>query len=479
MSKKIRNTSIRIISLISCFMVLISALIFPAAATDTGDQTSAYQPQFIDLFEYDYDFTLEALVNGSVLISSIINDPVVNFSDSYSARISWGDSKDRYFADYLYLCVNSSSMPLSVTFDSRDLLGTLVGVSEGFYFYKFNVSGTFSASFSFTITMPTTFRGRVSLESAYAVVDQSSSISEVNFRVRGQFVSDGQYYFDTLFDQAVTLPYEYKKTYSNDRPNAGAPEQMFFDVNFPMPVPYAESISVSFLSSNVWPNYYDQDTLSQGGVQLLENGSTKEILPYTVTDVIAYSHENGQPNYIYTVTVDLNGIEFTNSNFLVFRFYMARQYSNYDTSNTANFYYVNFLSCTYKTVSYSKPWYVRFFYWIQDEFTSLKDTIKDAFGVGQAAPDISDQQQQIEDSVDDMDQMGDEFENAQQEMDELMPNMPSWDETGLEGFDTIVVSYIDQFRPVFLAIYDNNIINQILTYTFLFALGGFILFGER
>lgn len=100
-------------------------------------------------------------------------------------------------------------------------------------------------------------------------------------------------------------------------------------------------------------------------------------------------------------------------------------------------------------------------------------------GNGSTPPDLTDKEDAIQGEIDDMDQIGSDIDDSRQELDELMPEMPSWEDTGLQGFSDVVGAYIQEIRVVFLAIYANNVINQILTYTFLFALGGFILFGER
>lgn len=476
MSKKIQNTSFRIISLISCFMVLISVLIFPAAATDTGVVSSAYQPTFENLLDMATEFEMQAYKNGNLSVTQYMKDPIVQVNTSgYAIHFIWGDEYSRSYYDYILIGLQIPNPPVSVTFNN--LTGTFLSQSNGICYYKVNFAQTSLAKYDLFVDLGTN-TGELKIVSCYGVIDSSIDISSVSLKTWGQLRSDGQYYMQTFFNDTVSVPYMYHREFYETSPSV-FPESMYAEIRIPISLPYADSLSFTFVSPCIFPNDTNSSMLEgSSGVALFSNGNTVQSLSYIVAKVTTAGTYLGQAQYLQTVTVDLSGIDLTGDTEIVFRLFMYAEPLGY-VAGTGGFYRLQIYKIGIKEDIYMKPWYIRFFYWIKAEFTSLKDTIKDAFGVGQAAPDVSDQQQQIEDSVDDMDQMGDEFENAQQEMDDLMPNMPSWDETGLEGFDTIVVSYIDQFRPVFLAIYDNNIINQILTYTFLFALGGFILFGER
>lgn len=487
MSKKIQNTSIRIISLISCVMVLISALIFPAAATDTGDVSSAYQPTFENLLDLATEYEMQAYKNGNLAVTQFMKDPIVQVNTSgYAIHFIWGDEYSRSYYDYILIGLQIPNPPVSVTFN--DLTGTFLSQSDSICYYKVNFARTSLAKYDLYVDLGTN-TGELKIVSCFGVIDSSIEISSVSLRTWGQLRSDGQYYMQTFFNDTVSVPYVYQKEFYETSPSV-TPENMYIEVSVPVSLPYAESLSFTFTSPSVFPNDTNSSSLEgSSGVALMVNDSTVQALSYIVTHVTTLGTYQGQAQYLQTVTVDLSGIDLTGDCEIVFRLYMSPSPLGY-VAGTGQFYRFQIYKIGIKEALYMKPWYMRFFYWIQAEFMSLrshldrnfeslKDKLDSVFGVDETPPDTSDQQQQIEDSVDDMDQMGDEFENAQQEMDELMPNMPSWDETGLEGFDTIVVSYIDQFRPVFLAIYDNNIISQILTYTFLFALGGFILFGER
>lgn len=377
-----QNMSIRIISLISCFAILVSCLVLPAAASESesDSQTSAYQPQFVDLMNYSIEYEMQAYKNGTHTVTQFMKDPVVQVNQTgFGIHFIWGDKYERVNFDYILFCLEIPNRPDAVSLNNKS--ASLVGYSPGYFYYK-APGGAMNAVFDIFVDMSSN-RGSLQLVSCFGVVDSSVQMDEVNLFTMGQLVSDGQYYMQSYFDGSVSLPYFYQKTFSSDSPSV-SPSQFFVDIDFPMPVPYAESVSITFYSSNVWPNYYSQDTLTQGGVALVQgsDGDPTEVLPYIVSDSIVSGTMYGQPLYVYTVTVDLRGIEFDDSTHIKFRTYLGKMYQNATSGNTSNFYCLGILSCSYRNDIHNKPWYVRFFYWIKSEFTDFKQTIVENSSVG-------------------------------------------------------------------------------------------------
>lgn len=116
---------------------------------------------------------------------------------------------------------------------------------------------------------------------------------------------------------------------------------------------------------------------------------------------------------------------------------------------------------------------------INQWFHRIELKLDQLIGAGDPPIDLRDQQHQIQDIVTDMDDLGNRLEQSGNDLNSLMPSMPTWEETGLGNLVTDYSANINSILTVFHAIYENRIITQILTFTFLFALGGFILFGER
>lgn len=474
MSNKIRTTSIRIISLISSIMVLISALIFPAVATSNAEVESAYQPTWVDLMDIDYEYEMQAYKDGVLKVTQYMRDPLIQANvGGYDIHFIWGDMRDRSFYDYTYIGLQFPVKPVSVKFNN--VSASLVGSSDGMWFYKIGALAS-NAQYDLFVDLGSN-TGELKLISCFGIIDDTTSIESVNLKTWGQLRSDGQFYMQTFFDSSVSVPYLYNKEFVETSPSV-RPDAMYLEIIIPVSIPYADSLSLTFLSPSIFPNDSSSTSLEgSSGVALRVDGNTVQALPYVVSHSTASSSYYGNAQYLQTVTIDLDGIEFNDNTDIIFRFYMSPIPSGYIAGAMA-IYRFQVMRIGIKETTYSKPWYIRFFLWIQDEFTSLKQTINSAFGVGQAAPDRPDQEQQIQDQIQDNQQANDDLDNVIGEL-ETAPTLPDFDDTGLDDFDTEVELQISPVQPVFVVIFENPVIFQMITYVFMFALGGFLLYGER
>lgn len=483
MKNNIRSMSIKVISLISSVMVLFTCLIIPAAATDV-DSTSAYQPTFENLLDFATEYEFQAYRNGNLISSKIILDPVGRVGAAgFNLHFIWGSEDLRVYYDYILIGLQIPSPPTALYLN--DIECVLLNTSDGISYYKCTYNQASSAYFDLEIDLGSSF-GEIRIVSCYGVVDTSIPIYNAHLKTYGQWYtsSNATYERREHFNQDITLPYTYDKPFV-DTPTE-KPLQFFVDIGFSVPVPYADSVSITLFTNNIWPNYYDQASLTYGGFTLYRNGSTQESLPYIISDSVTSSFYEGYPMYFYTLTVDLSGIDLTDS-VINFRSYLGE--IERTTTQTHVFYHMEIVSISYRQDTYFKPWYMRMFYWIQDEFMKLRShldrnfnnvivVIQDAFGIGQDTDPTPDQEQEKEDSSDDLEQSQDDLQDIIDGLDEA-PTVPDYGDTGLDEFTDQVDTSIVPVRPVFVIIFDNPMVLQYVTYVFMFALGGFLLFGER
>lgn len=472
MSNKIRSTSIRIISLISCFMLLVSALILPAAATDTGDDASAYSPDFINLLDYAVEYKMDGYRNGQLIGTQYGYDPIATIGTAGTTiKFSWGDYNNRVHLDGVYIGIEASVKPSSVVIWNAN--ATYIGHLDDVYYYGVHDSLYTYISPKVDITLDSP--GSIQIVNMVAYLNKGTKLNSVYFRTYGQFMSDGQYYYsDILSSRSVDMGYKYYKSYSQPI-GSSVPFYFFAEVSVNIPVPVADSVSLTFSTSNLnMSSYLEAETF---GVTLLNNEATQEVLDHAVFHCVASGSQDGQPIYIYTVNVDLSGMDLRNCS-LRFRTRLRPEAVHADTYSEAIFYNFNILSCSIKNDLAEKPWYVRYYYWIKDEFSSLKDTIKEAFGVGQAAPDTSDEEDKNNQVIEDQEQSNDELQGIIDGLEEA-PTVPDFDNTGLGEFGDDVNSNLVPVQSVFVVIFENPLIYQMITYVFMFGLGGFLLFGER
>lgn len=467
MSKKIRNTSIRIISLISCVMVLISALILPAAATDTGTEGVSNQDSLIDLLvDYQYKFYL----NGTYKYS--LESPIIYANSATKAEFYW--IADRVKTNGFFVGIRMSKAPTSVSFTPYDGATSksmnFVNSVGDIYFYSSDYSGNFygitlSAEFS------TAYTGNFEIVYAYSQINDSFA-----FEKAGVFIYDfdqstaGSITSSTVYSGSVNLPFSYSFNESNLEYSA-----LMVMINIsPSPNELLVADSISFLISASGPIH--EDTLS--GIVYDDDGSTlKTVLPTSIDHGFGSATSTlGNSKYthnVYLITVDTTGVDLRDS---IIRLKFETEVRLATSSYTSAYLAINGIYC--KIPVHTVPWYQRFFYWIQDEFTSLKETIQSALGVGQAAPVRPDQDQQIQEQIQDNQQANDDIDNVIGEL-ETAPTLPEFDDTGLDQFDTEVQDQTSPVQPVFVVIFENPLIFQMITYVFMFALGGFLLYGER
>lgn len=461
----------RILIILLTLALLISGLAVSVSATEEST-TSALQPVYDDYLLYPYFNILDP--NGNTTQSAI---PMFSAKVDGEYKLTWGDGLYRFSPDYVLISISASVLPESVYFFT--FAGQLYGISDNVYFYKFDTQGQrFLDLFNVRISMPSDFTSTVEIVSFFGVTDDTYLFDEVNLYSYGYLsnATDGSYYQEEFYNSAVVLPKTYIEYFNSDSPSV-SPESFYVNVNTPLSVPIASSLSLTFVSTGVWPNYYDGAVLTDGGFSITRDGETVEVLPYYVSSCASTGASyNGLPLWKYTLTVDLSGIDLSNA-FIHFTTQVKPRYPV--SGSVVHTVYFQILSVGLKNKDHIIPWYQRFFYWIKAEFDEIDAKLNSIFQPSSSPPDISDQQQDIDDSVGDMDQIGDDFENSRNELEILTPEVPNWEDTGLDGFDDIVGARIAVIRNVFLTIYANDIINQIITYTFLFALGGFILFGER
>lgn len=388
MSKKIRNTSIRIISLISCVMVLISCLILPAAATDTGVEGVSNRDSLIDLLvDYQYKFYL----NGTYKYA--LESPSIYANSATKAEFYW--VADRVKTSGFLVGIRMSKKPSSVSFTPYDGATSkamnFVNSVGDIYFYSSDYSGNFygitlSAEFS------TAYTGNFELVYAYSKVNDCFDINTVGLFIYDLDQSSSNVITrNTVFSGSVTIPKSY--SFSDSGLDYKALEVM---INIsPDPNELLVADSVSFLISTTGPIH--EDTLA--GILYDANGSNlKTVLPVTVDNGLGATGPTLGGSYftynIYLITIDTSGVDLSDS-ILRLKFETEVRLAA-PSSYTAAYLAIN--SITAKIPVHSVPWYQRFFYWIKDEFTSLKETISN----NSITNDLDDLNDSVSSSMDQM-----------------------------------------------------------------------------
>lgn len=395
MKKKVRIMSTRILSLISSFVVLLSFFSFPAFATSTDEVTdqSAFEPLFTDMLNYP-EFTMS---QGN--ISVVAKQPIFGaYANQGPIRFSWGDGTYRYYYGYLLIGIAASRLPDSVQLGtSGSYVGQLVGVDTGVYTYKINLNTTALDRLSIYVDMGS-YAGSVQITYAYAVNNDSIHVTDgVNFTAYALMQDAEQPYMQEYPLGEIEVPYNYVKRYSV----SSNPSEFYVNVEYVFHSAAIEEMSFLFASPNVWPNYYEDNTFQIGGFSLVDlaGGTVVDIIDYSLNESTFNSTFEGMTRYSYCATVNLSGIDLTGKS-LQFRVYLGSRMPSND-------YIYQFVlrDIAYKLPSHDIPWYLRFFNWIKNEFTSLKEVIKS---------------NSVKDSLDQAgDSLQDSFDNAQLQEDSV------------------------------------------------------------
>lgn len=323
--------------------------------------------------------------------------------------------------------------------------------------------------------------------SAANVYNIISSYNNAALRVTGTRVNSGDqsYYRDILYDNEIELPYTFNHTQTQGGDHL-ADDLITFYLQFDFGDIFFNKLQFSFISTGIFPNYYNPDELSAAGCYL-EIGDTKSNVPYSVDSSIMDSSWYGLPVYRHTVTVDLTDYNISYSR-LTFASNCFGRYP-YINNNYLD-WYLKFESAflfTYSSVN--EPWYRTFFGWLDSSLTNffsdlghsirygadkIVDKLDSLFG-----QDSSQQMEAVSNAVDNMNAAGDKFEQANEDLEALMPAVPSYDDIGLKDLSSSASSSIQVTGDVFSSIWECEFVIQLLTYVVLLSLGGFILFGER
>lgn len=330
--------------------------------------------------------------------------------------------------------------------------------------------------------------------SSYNVYNLITPYNSAALRVTGTRINSGDqsYYRDILYDNEIDLPHTFNHTQTQGGDHL-ADDLITFYLQFDFGDIYFNKLQFSFISTGIFSNYYNSDELSAAGCYL-EIGDVKANIPYTVDSSIMDSSWYGLPVYRHTVTVDLSDYDIAYSR-LTFASNCFGRYP-YINNNFLDWYvkFENAFLFTYSSVD--EPWYRTFFGWLDTSLTNffnnsfshiraaaehVADTITSVFAPPEDAtsPDITDKQEEANTAIDDMDSIADEFSQAGADIEENLPSLPSYTDTGLDDLRDIASIHIVELRSFFVVLWDNDFILQLLSFACLFALGGFILFGER
>lgn len=460
----------RIVILISVFALLLTCAVVPVSASAVETQ-NAFSPTVLNLLDYpEFEWKQSA---ADYVVTDV---PAVKFMNNAGSYIRWGDNDSLISLSTVIVGIAMESRPDTVrfVFGGTQYLGTLVGTDSGVYYYSFEINASGSDYFQVWTVAQSGYRSTMEIISCVAYLDDCFSIGEINVEFYGQQDEEEQFYRQSYYSGALAVPFNYDNYFES---SATAPDQFFVELEYVFHSQNLESFSIMFSSTNIWPNYYDQDGIQQGGFRLMEGDSEVAVLPYSVTDsVMTYFYE-GCVQYVYTLTVDLSGYDLTGKSIL-FNSYMGAVYPNTSSSSTYTMYQFELMAAAYRVDVNSQPWYLRFFNWIKNEFTDLKQTIRESLGGDIVAPDNSETESDVNSSIQDNQDANDNVQDIIGEL-ETVPTVPDFGDTGLEDFKGDVNSDLVPVQPIFVVIFENPMIFQMVTYVFMFALGGFLLFGER
>lgn len=366
--------------------------------------------------------------------------------------------------------------------------------SDNNYLYcaSFYESGTFLDSFAFTFYLESP-----STEFSIGLIDFSTSnsystifaIDSIGFRVDAfrYNAGDYSYYRDSIYDNDVSVPFAYNY---GDEPGgddiADDLLNVFMQFDFGSHS-YIDKLQFTFISTGIYHNYYNPEELSSGGLYLETYDGTFNI-PYFVDSSIMESSWYGLPVYRYTITADLSSFDLASGQ-LVFSTGVYGRYPYGGNNRYCDWYFRIENGYSFIYTPLDLPWYKAFFNWLDHSLTDFFNNLGNRFITGtdsivQKLQDIfqsedSAQQEAVNDAVNNMNAAADQFGQANEDMDEIMPGLPSYDDIGLNELSQDAVISVEQTGSAFSAIWDSDIIVSLLTYTALLSLGGFLLFGER
>lgn len=486
----------RIIAIVLSIAVIFTLVCIPVLA-DSVDHVGEIHPNLLDNFSYfnwyndNYDYDSQF--------------PSVSYDgrEAYYLRLNFVGNHSSFSVDRLYLNFTASQFlefsdvvilyqsPTGAASVSADYVNH-ISTSDNliYYSYLFDlgdvIQGEFTLEFSF-LDASTYFQ--INLLDLYSNFGSNSvSIDNGQVKFTGTEQNQGEGFYDQpYFDGYVSFPYTFNDTYTSPV----GPYDNYMEVYITIPgseVQRADQFVLTFISTGVFDNYYDHTQLSNGGLYL-KGAQDSFNVPINAYYSLMDSSWNGLDIWRVSVVADLSGYDLSGYNIVFSTMFNGRITAALNPSSYNYFFRIE--SCKfYLNSAFNVPWYRTFYNWIAGQlwelnaninsnFTGLESRLESWFGGDQTPPDLSDQQQGMNDVIDDMGGLADDFENSQNEMEQLMPSMPSWEDTGLGELPGQYGANINQILVIFHAIYENTIITQILTFTFLFALGGFILFGER
>lgn len=367
MRRKYRMLTIRIISLISSLIILVSGFTVSASASSVETE-DAFSPTVLNLLDYP-----EFEWKQSSSEYAITDVPSIKFLNNNGSYIRWGDNDSLISLSTVTVGIAMESRPETVrfVFGGIQYLGSLVGTDTGVYYYSFEVNSSANDYFQLWVMAQSGYRSSMEIISCVAYLDNCFSIGEINVEFYGQQDEEEQFFRQSYYSGGLAVPFNYDNFFES---SATAPDQFFVELGYVFHSQNLDSFSIMFSSTNIWPNYYDQDSIQQGGFRLMEGDSEVAVLPYSVTDsVMTYFYE-GCVQYVYTLTVDLSGYDLTGKSIL-FNSYMGAVYPNTSSSSTYTMYQFELMAAGYRVDVNSQAWYLRFFNWIKKEFTDLKQTI--------------------------------------------------------------------------------------------------------
>lgn len=478
----------RVFSLLLALIMVISLVSIPAFAA-TEDSTVN------NLLVYD-----TYSVNGIDYLSPSV------YTASNNVRFMFGDGYNIYGPARLVIGINALTQPQRVQIYIQgygNVTFTYLYSHNSIHYYEssFNLLEWYDR-FSVYITW-SVYDGVVSIESFYYIELYSNfyELDTMQAHLTGTAWNgeDLSYFVQDAVNSTVSLPYSSSLTpdsFNGDPPIDGL---MYDYFTFDLDTDYAKQFVFTFISTGVWPNYYDHDGMSVFGVTLIDGESFRN-LSYTAASAIMDSSWKGLPVYRFSIYVDLTDIDLSDCSLMISVMVQGVEEYHLDDDGqvvTDPFWFIRVEEAGYYQSVFKQRWYdpiLSFFigiydvvierlysidYAITDKFNSLEAKLDELFG-GITDPGFSPIDQE------DMDNIQSESDNANsglgdviEEIEGATPELPSFDDTGLGEFAGDVEGDTSPVLPVFIVIYENPMILKMMLYCFMFALGGFLLFGER
>ena len=485
----------RVVALVCAFIMIISLVSVTAFASGI-DHVGEVHPNLLDNFSYFtwyndyYDYESQF--------------PTVSYSGNSTEylKLAFTGTHSSFSVDQLYFNFTASpslnfndifivyQSPSGNSVITADFLNSVQTNDLLIYYsYMFDIGDTIQGEFTIEFAFDLIDNFNINVLSLFSNFGSNSiSYTGGNVLVQGTLQQGGEgFYNQSFYNNSVSLPYTFTQSFEDHSGPYNNMMELYYRVDTSF-VARADQVVITFISTGVYDNYYDHTQLSNGGIRLVSANDTFNI-PINAYYSLMDSSWEGMDVWRVSVVADLTGYDLTSSylDFSTVFFPATPNPSNGGYSS----YFFRIESCKfYLNPPMDAPWYRTFYNWIANSLWELNSSINANFDYLEQSLDryFGGLTESGFDSIDrehidsELQQGADNNESISgiiDDIDQATPSLPSFDDTGLGEFATDVESDTSPVMPVFLIIYENSFILQMMLYSFMFALGGFLLFGER